>query len=223
MKKVLVISLVAALALWLPSLNAQAGSSNAPRPDVSLATTQPFQFNGQGQSLSLGRSNPVNFGDGDFTVHVTVNFSSLGQPADDMSLVDKMSSPIEANTDGWRVLKQADNRFWFCLGGPQFNGCNPDGSDTTVISQSEAEIGVWHSVTAVKAGGSIQIYVDGALEGTTVLGSFVNTDSADLRIGANDPDGAFLHGLINDVRLFRQALNSGQVSAQHAQTISAHK
>jgi hypothetical protein len=188
----------------------------APWADLEVSATEPLEFNGS-ESLNLGRSGAINFADGDFTVHITVKFASLGDP-NDMSLVDKMSSPIEVNNDGWRLLKQADNRFWFCLGGGESNGCDPS-AQTTVISQTLAEPEVWHSVTAVKSSELIHIYVDGILEGTSELGPFTNTDSADLRVGANDPEGAFLIGSVRNVSLFRQALNSGQVSAQHARTI----
>ena len=226
-KKLLLFALLGSVWLLAPLGSALAQTSNAPLAEVELATTVPFEFNGLDQSLNLGRSAVVNFGDGNFTVHVTVKFASLtsaGGPCFsdagcDMSLVDKMRSPTEVNSDGWRILKQSDNRFWFCLGGGDFvNGCD-FGTPTTVISQTEAEPGIWHTITGVKGSSVIQIYVDGVLEGTTELGSFVNTDSANLLIGANDPEGAFFHGMIGNVSLFHQALNGGQVMALHAQTI----
>jgi hypothetical protein len=229
-KKVIVLGLIAGAAFLSLSQSAYAQSTRAPKAVVTLSSTEPFEFNGLDQSLNLGRSNGVNFADGDFTVHLTQKFASLtseGGPCFsdsgcDMSLVDKMSSPTEVNSDGWRILKQSDNRFWFCLGDFD-NGCDGERSTTTVISQTEAEVGSWHSITAVKASGVIKIYVDGVLEGTTVLGSFTNTDSADLRIGANDPEGAFLAGWIGHVSPFREALNDGQVKALHAQTLLAHR
>jgi hypothetical protein len=223
--KVLVLALVAAASLWLLSASAYAQGARA---DVSLTTTEAFEFNGIDESLHLGRSPVVNFGDGDFTVHVTVNFASLtnesgpchSESGCDMSLVDKMSGFFAVNSDGWRILKQSDNRFWFCLGGVDLeNGCGGDTSSTTVISQTTAEPGTWQSVTAVKSAGLIHIYVNGVLEGTTELGAFTNTDSVGILVGAQDTEGAFLNGRIGDVRLFRQALNGGQVLAQHAQTM----
>lgn len=228
-KKIIALALVAAGTVLVLSQSAQAQSTKAQKAVVTLSATEPFEFNGLDQSLNLGRSSVVNFGSGDFTVHLTVKFATLtneggpcfSESGCDMSLVDKMASPTEANSDGWRILKQSDNRFWFCLGDFD-NGCDGTPSSTTVISQTEAQPGIWYSVTAVKASGLIKIYVDGVLEGTTVLGSFTNTDSADLRVGANEPEGAFLAGAMGHVSLFRDALNNGQVKALHAQTLPAH-
>lgn len=226
MRKVLAFALVPAALFGLLSATAYAQGAVA---DVRLSAIEPFEFNGIDEFLHLGRSPVVNFGQGDFTVHATVNFASLtnqsgpclSESGCDMSVVDKMSGFFAINSDGWRLLKQSDNRFWFCLGGVDLgNGCGGDESDTTVISETVAEPGVWHSVTAVKSSGLIQIYVNGVLEGTTELGSFTNTDSVGILIGSQDTEGAFLNGSVGDVRLFRSALNEGQVRAQHFQTLS---
>ena len=37
------------------------------------------------------------------------------------TIVDKMA-PTGVNTDGWRLIKQDDNHFWFGFGGGSFNG-----------------------------------------------------------------------------------------------------
>jgi hypothetical protein len=42
-----------------------------------------------------------------------------------MSIADKMQniSLLQANSDGWRLLKQAHNYFLFCFGGGATNKC----------------------------------------------------------------------------------------------------
>jgi|MudIll2142460700_1097286.scaffolds.fasta_scaffold278458_1 hypothetical protein len=152
-------ALVFALALCANPLFAQ--SRPVLQPDVELIdNTGAFEFNGLDQSLDLGRSGAWNLSEGDFTIHVQVSFSSLINdgpcygPGCDMSIVDKM---LYNNGDGWRLLKQSDNRFWFCLGGP---GCDP-ASSTTVIGKTVAETGLWYGVAAVKTSSQISIYVNG--------------------------------------------------------------
>src|SRR5262245_57726950 len=77
---------------------------------------------------------------------------------------------------------------------------------------------LWFSVAAVKRDQTISIYVNGIHEGTIQLGSFSNMDSTDLLIGENGVEGAFLNGLIGEVKLFRRALNRGEIQALYAMT-----
>ena len=204
------------------------GLSTAVKPDVHLVASQPFEFLAPAVGLNLGRSNVLNLAAGDFTVHAWVKFKALTSPDEwgslvcygpgcDMSIVDKIakSDQDEPNSNGWRLLKQSDDHFWFCLGtAEETNGCW-DGSPTTVISQTVAQPGLWYSIAATKTASRISIYVNGVLEGTTALGGFLDTNPVDLRVGANDPEGesAFLYGWVGDVTLFKRALNSGQVRA----------
>jgi len=211
-----------------------ASSASAPPvPDISLAARMPFDFNGVNQGINLGNSEVSRAYDGDFTASVWVRFDSLTndgpcfEPGCDMSIIDKMANPNDVNSDGWRVLKQSDNRFWFCLGGEAgTNGCDV-GLTTTVISVTEAQAGVWYNVTATKDSGvssALRIYVNGVLEGTTYYTPFTNTEIADLRIGANDPEGAVLHGQVGRVAFFRgHALGSALVLALYASAMSSYR
>jgi Concanavalin A-like lectin/glucanases superfamily len=187
------------------------GASGGLRADVELTASRPFEFSGADPGLNLGRSSAVNLAGGDFTVHAWVKFGAVDT---DMSIVDKMdapSYPAAVNEDGWRLLRQADNRFWFCLG-QEGNGCTGEPS-TTVISQTVAQTERWYSVAATKTGNQIAIYANGVLEGTTTLEGYVATDQADLRVGANVPEGALLNGSVGAVTLYRRALNSGEILA----------
>jgi len=60
------------------------------------------------------------------------------------------------------------------------------------------------------------MYVNGALQNTTALGTFVDKNSTDLLFGAkdsNDMEGAFLNGLVDEVELFDRALAASEISA----------
>jgi streptogramin lyase len=195
------------------------------RSDVELvASNDAFEFNGIDDAMVLGHSRILDLVEGDFTVHAWVNFTSLRNegpcfdPGCDMSIVDKMASFFDANDDGWRLLKQSDNRFYFCLGGGSSgNGCQ-DGVATTVVSQTVAVPGVWYSVAAVKSGGNISIYVNGESEAASTFGAFADRNAADLLVGANNPEGAFLAGRVGQVELFRRGLSNAQVRALYVRS-----
>ncbi len=75
-----------------------------------------FLFDGFDDFVDAGNDPSLHVSSGDFTVDTWVLFNSTNGASFDMSLVDKMN-PNGQNTDGWRLIKQNDNRFWFCLGG----------------------------------------------------------------------------------------------------------
>ncbi len=68
-------------------------------------------------------------------------------------------------------------------------------------------------VAAVKASGRISLYVNGALEGRNSLGTFVDTNSVPLRIGASDMDVWWLYGEVAQVQMFRSVLSAPLVLA----------
>jgi len=210
------LTLVFALALCATPLFAQ--GQGALQPDVELiANSGPFEFDGSGRGMNLGRSSILNVSGGDFTIHAWVRFASLINETEvcfspagcDMCIVDKMRF---INADGWRLLKQSDNRFWFCLGGVSWNGCDPSAS-TTVTSQTVAATDLWYSVAAVKKSGQISIYVNGVLEGSTFCDTFSDSNVAALLVGANYDEGSYLDGQVGEVQLFNSALSAPLVRA----------
>ena len=196
-----------------------AQGKSALQPDVELiANSGPFEFDGSGPGMDLGRSSILDVSGGDFTIHAWVRFASLINETEvcfspagcDMSIVDKMRY---FNGDGWRLLKQSDNRFWFCLGGGNAgNGCTPD-APTTVMSSTIPAVGVWYSVAAVKTSGQLSIYVNGVLEGSTFFDTCLDSNVAALLVGANYDEGAYLDGQVGEVQLFNSALSAPLVRA----------
>src|SRR5258707_1545173 len=169
---------------------------------------QAFALNGAGQYVDLGNASQVQLSPGDFTVDAWVNFAST---QGDMDIVNKMDPNGGApNADGWRLIKQNDNRFWFCFGGAGGgNGCgNPS---TTVFSSTVATTGVWYHVAGVKNRNSISIYINGQLESTQPLGTFVDTNRADLLIGGF-LISAFLNGSVDEGQIYNRALNSAEIA-----------
>jgi len=182
---------------------------------------QAFSLDGFDDFVAVG--NPVNLhlSTSDFTVDAWVNFDSLVKPPGspsgpcfgpgcDMSIVEKMvQSPL--NSDGWRLLKQSDNHFWFCLGSNL--GCDytaPTGLRSTTVPTA----GLWYHVAAVKSSGGMSLFVNGVLEDSKPLPSFVDSDSADLRLGYYQP--SVMYGRIDEVEIFNRALSGGEIQAIYA-------
>lgn len=130
-----------------------------------------FEFNGSAPTIDVGNSSVV-LNPPTFTVSAYVKFNALShppgsngdRPAGDMSIVDKISDAGIDNSDGWRLLKQDDGFFWFCLGGgPGINGCTGN-APTTVISTTAPVVKVWYNVVGVLSDSEIAIYVNGVKE-----------------------------------------------------------
>ena len=197
---------------WPGDGNAQdAEGSNHGRAQGSLGFAtgvvgQAFSFNGTDASVNLGNSSDLRVSQDDFTVTAWVRFNAL---PGDMSIVDKMS-PAGANRDGWRLLKQRDNHFWFCFGRDSDNGCTSSGP-TTVMSSTTASTNEWFHLAAVKSTSNISVYVNGTLEETKSLALFTDTHEANLLVGSNALEGAYLNGLVDEIRLYNHALTDAEV------------
>ncbi|HXW93968.1 MAG TPA: LamG domain-containing protein [Terriglobales bacterium] len=180
-----------------------------------------FQFDGSGPTVDVGNSPALNTPT--FTVSAYVEFDALShppgsngdRPAGDMSIVDKISASGVDNSDGWRLLKQDDGFFWFCLGGgPGTNGCT-DEAATTVISTTSPVVKVWYNVVGVLSNSEIAIYVNGVKEASKPLPSFTDTHSADMRIGSSAQGGgyAYFNGVIDNVAFYGRALSGKHIDA----------
>jgi hypothetical protein len=179
---------------------------------------QAFLLNGTDAAIDAGNASSLHVSSHDFTVDAWVKFHSLTSDfyLNDLSIVDKMFARNGVvNSDGWRLFKQNDNHFWFCLGGNTVNGCG-SGSPTTVISTTSATdqpLGTWFHVAAVKSNHEIAIYVNGVQEASMPLSSFLDTNSTDLFIGANAAEGSHFNGLLDEVQIFNRALSASEIQA----------
>ncbi|MCX6902525.1 MAG: hypothetical protein NTW03_03425, partial [Verrucomicrobia bacterium] len=171
-----------------------------------------FSFDGSSAVVDLGNSPSLHVSAGDFTAAAWITFNQL---SGDQSILDKMTTCAAPNCDGWRLFKQQDGAFWFCLGGGSSNGCDANGPNT-LRSATLPQAGVWYHVAAVKSASSFSIYVNGVAEQTKPLPAFTDTDTVDLLLGANGTDGAYLNGMMDEVLLFHRALASNEIAALFA-------
>jgi hypothetical protein len=181
---------------------------------------QAFLLDGVDAFVNAGNAPALHVSGGDFTVEAWVLFNALGHPPGanrddappgDVSIVDKMSTR-GVNADGWRLLKQADNRFWFCLGGGIGNLCMQPAF--TLFSTTVATTGVWYHLAAVKSATGFSLYIDGQLQDSrSPLPDFMDLHVGDLRIGANALQGTHLNGLIDEVAIYDRALSATELQA----------
>lgn len=181
-----------------------------------------FLLDGIDDFVDLSNASNLHVSGGDFTVDAWVLFNDLDHPPGgntsapqgDMSIVDKMAGTGVVNSDGWRLIKQNDNRFWFCLGGGGSNGCIATGQttvrSTTVVSTADLAV-TWFHVAIVKDSTNLSIYINGMQEQQKLLPSFTDTNSANLFIGSNVREGAHLNGLVDEVEIYNRALSGPEV------------
>jgi len=173
---------------------------------------QAFSLDGSNGLVNLGNAANLQVSAGDFSVEVWVRFNTLDRGFfGDMSIVDKMgrSGP---NDDGWRMIKQRDHHFWFCLGGVGTNGCTPS-APTTVISRTSATVGPWFHVAGVKGDAGIAVYVNGVKEDSKPLAPFNDTNSAEVLIGSYNREHSFLDGSVDEVSIYNSALSDSDIQA----------
>ena len=160
-----------------------------------------------------------------FTVSAWVVFDAHGErPLADaspgrrnMAIVSQLATVDGGKSNGWRLIKQDDNRFWFIFGLQDGIGGVPGGS-TTLISKTAAAAGKWYHVAAVKTGTEVALYIDGVLEDARPLPPFRDDNASKLTIG-RDPDAPAgsgnVNGLIDDVSLYRRALSHADLERAH--------
>jgi len=186
--------------------------------------SQAFFLDGIDDYVDAGNAPSLHVSSGDFTIDTWVKFNALSHPPGnntgvappgDMSIIDKMSATSGAtNADGWRLFKQDDNRLWFCLGGGDGNRCGS--SPHTIFSTTVVTTDVWYHVAVVKTSTDFSMYVNGVLQDTRALPSspaFLDSHSANLRLGSYALEGAHLNGLLDEVAIFNRALSQAEIQS----------
>jgi hypothetical protein len=169
---------------------------------------QAFSLNGSSQYVDVGNPIGLQISSGDFTIDAWVRFNSLSTNlSGDMSIMDKIHN---GNNDGWRLIKQSDNRFWFCFGA----GSNQCGNSThTVFSTTTATTNTWYHVTVAKTSSAFSIYVNGNLEDTRATPGFVDSNTTNLLLGGNTEQASYLDGFIDETEVFNRALGPDEIAA----------
>ena len=182
-----------------------------------------FSFDGIDDYVWIGNPDNLKLSQGEYTVDAWVNFTSLIAPAGsglciypgcDFTIVSKMGLDQygQMNGNGWRLLKQSDNRVWFIVGAPY--GAD-SGGPNVLQSISPVGAGEWYHVATVKTSDSISLYVNGELQESKPLPvDYTDDDTSDVVIGQclAEPASA-MYGLIDELEIFARALSQVEIQA----------
>ncbi len=112
------------------------------------------------------------------------------------------------------------NDFGTALVGGKF-GFGVGNPDTTIISTTSINDGVWHHCVATRqeATGVMSVYVDGNFQATGTATKNTLSSPAQLKFGTTG--GNYLNGSLDDVRIFTRTLASNEVAALYSSSVIA--
>ncbi|TWT54158.1 hypothetical protein Pla22_17930 [Rubripirellula amarantea] len=161
-----------------------------------------FLFDGNNDYVSI--PNALTLEPSTITIAAFVKMGDTGQSQ--RLVVD--SSHGFGDFAGWALQTDPGGTIAFVYGnGSSFFGVG----STTVIDDDQ-----FHHVAGVLDGNTLSIYIDGSFEDSSTLTGTPMASGRELRIGASyggNSSGSVreVNGLIDDVRLYDQALNSNQI------------
>jgi hypothetical protein len=163
-----------------------------------------------GDALAFGGSEKVvvsddsslDFGTGDFAISLWmktngyVNGGSFWNCLVSKGLVSGTESPF------YGIYLSRQNRVYFVVG----SDSNLGYSNTTLND------GSFHHIVGLREDGSVLLYVDGILQSASGLSSMNVSSNADFIIGADSLDSRHFNGVIDDVKVYNNALSQEEIS-----------
>jgi hypothetical protein len=166
-----------------------------------------FAFDGKSAGVSFGRRIDIDLTDGPAT------YAAWIRPTLDGSTGTLMS---RASFKGWR-LGLRGGRLEFCFArAPRPIVCGEGGLIATGAAPMAAH--AWHHVAVVRSPGELGLFVNGTPVASTSLAGYVPPPGADYdeepitRLGAGRPGSRPFDGLIDEVTMFRRALDSAALA-----------
>ena len=117
-------------------------------------------------------------------------------------------------------LAKGDNSYRVSRGGGNgdathmgISGTSAGGGNGWFNGNAIVTGGVWHHFAGTYDGAEGKIYIDGVLDATSPGTGQINISDYNFYIGENaQATGRFLHGILDDVRIYNQALSANEVS-----------
>jgi prepilin-type N-terminal cleavage/methylation domain-containing protein len=179
-----------------------------------------FSFDGSADYLDCGAKPSLEMGTDDMTVTVWIKIGNV--TADHMGIVTKgAQGPTDIGYElSYRALSQNDIHFW--IG----NGAN------RLYGNSDNDLGLddgnWHFITvSADRDGDIVFYVDSDNVGDGSIASYDGEDitnpSRDLRIGRWSGSPQSFNGLIDEVRIYKEALSASEIQKHYVEGLERIK
>lgn len=191
----------AAMVYHMNDLTADSGPNGNNGTNTSVTNTAAKigaggSFNGSSRYITIPYSSTLNCTSA-ITIHAWINASSTSR-----SVVGKMFAATHTSPFfDWNMYYAAGPR-------PNFRIGLATNSSTNTVSNS-----TWIHLVMVANGTDHRIYINGALDKTTVTSTLpTNTNSQPVRIGANATPAEYFNGIIDEVEVFNTALSADWVA-----------
>ncbi len=165
---------------------------------------QALSLNGNGTQIAKDTSNnPVfNFGAGDFTVQIWVNYNSFSH---EQTLIEKFDG---ASGPGWTFTSDPGGSGGFLFFG---NGMG----SVSGTPGGGVSLGAWHQLIARRSGTTLDLFFDDNLLNGVTLGGAITSATNPLLIGNRDaPSGQNfpVDGSLADAAIWDRALSDAEIS-----------
>jgi Concanavalin A-like lectin/glucanases superfamily len=167
-------------------------SNTTPTADILLDGS--WYFDGNGDYLSLPASTNYDIMNGNFTIEMFVNFSSLSTTGQQHHLVQIGTSSTNRNT---LYLRRTDSKICFYTQ-------TSAGSGDLIAATTVCQYNTWYHVALVKNSSTFTLYVDGVSQGTSTSTRYATGAAQNIHIGFNNFGGAatdYLQGYMSNLRI----------------------
>jgi hypothetical protein len=138
-----------------------------------------------------------------------------------------MISKMQTGVTEWKLQLGADKAFNLAVS-DTFNIVGKNTLNAFVLSDDN--LGVWYHVVGTYDGsgdaGDIHLFVDGSREDGTTWGSGysgMSNTASPLELGRRADKNHYLHGALDDVRIYRRALNATEIGAMFNATRATYR
>ena len=166
---------------------------------------QAFDLDGVGAYVSVANTPSMDFGSGDFSISLWVNFRTL---AGETTLIQKAIGTYPA--DQTYSVEAFPDSVRFIIH-------DTTGRQNDYYAPKVLSIGRFHHVAATRTGGKVAVYVDGDLIGSQDSAAVIDTgQGGTATLGRLAPEAGaafdrFLNGLLDEVRLYSRTLTADEV------------
>jgi len=161
------------------------GSAQVSTTTAKWGTTS-MKFNGSTDRLTIRQSDFFDFGTGDFTIELWVNFNSV-------STVQALATNYLNSTTGWGLQWRSDTGAW-----------NFGYGDTGLISYTNTpSTGTWIHVAVARSGTSLKMFINGTQVASATNSTSMSGTTTNLTLGVNPFAGGvqYFDGYMDDFRI----------------------
>ncbi len=179
-------------------------------------------FNGTDSYVEFGPAASLDITD-DITVEAWINASSWGSSYVSNSIVCKHG--WSSGERGYVLRAGGNGQLSFAIAGVNTSGTNVSWKEA-VSPNNALQLNTWHHVAGTYNGDKIRIYVDGVqVKSVNFKGTIDPSVNYNLKIGriADDStaDKRFFHGLIDEVRIWDEALSAGDINSRRSEHVDS--